>query len=262
MRKYAAALPVKTRSGQITDRIHTNSFLTLRTLPITVNPQGQYDGDRDASFTWHSPFQGNIKGLFMDLDALKDQFRHKQRADLSEIDIALRALPFLIREIERLERELDESRSRIAQLSAQLNKAYPLSKKGKKGQGEWDVRIDEEKNRLYLQLSGHFDYQAAKVASNAIVSILPSLRENADAINDLSRIKGFDNRAMFHIRKVIYTLEYVGVRRMVRILGDNSKLSDFLAGMYSNDAPYQMATAGSVEEAEALLDHSRKFLKT
>ncbi|MDX9786751.1 MAG: hypothetical protein RBT11_08240 [Desulfobacterales bacterium] len=198
----------------------------------------------------------------MDLNTLKTQFRHKQKADLSDIDTALSAVPFLIREIERLEKELTESKNRIAQLSSQLTKAPPSFKKGKKGQGEWDVRIDEDKNRLFLQLSGFFDYQAAKMASNAIVSVLPSLRENADAINDLSGIKGFDNRALFHIRKVIYTLEYVGVRRVVRILGEKAELSDILRNIYSNEAQYQMAMAESIEEAEALLDRSRKFLKT
>lgn len=198
----------------------------------------------------------------MDLNTLKKQFRHKQKADISDIDTALRAVPFLIREIERLENELAQYKSRITLLSAQLNKRFPLSKKGKKGQGEWEVRIDAEKNRLYMHLSGFFDYQAAKVASNTIVSMLSALQENADAINDLSKLEGFDKKAVFHIRKVMYTLEYVGIRRVVRILGDNAEMAAIFNNLYSTEAQYQLAAARNVAEADAILDQSLKFLKT
>ena len=133
----------------------------------------------------------------MDLNALKKQFRHKQKAELSDIDTALKAVPFLIREIERLENQLAQYKSRLTLLSSQINKRFPLTKQGKKGEGEWEIRIDEEKNRLYIKLSGFFDYQAAKIASNTIVSMMSALLENADAVNDLSELKGFDKRAIF-----------------------------------------------------------------
>ncbi|MFH0725882.1 MAG: hypothetical protein V2B19_05960 [Pseudomonadota bacterium] len=198
----------------------------------------------------------------MDLNLLKEKFKHKRKAELSDLDLALTAVPFLVREVERLEAELENNKSRIAHLSSLLNKRPPTSRKGKRGEGTWEVRIDEDKNRLYMSLSGFFNYQSAKEASNTIISLLTSLRENGDAINDLRELKGFDQRALFHIRKVFYTLDYVGVKRVVRVMRDDPQLLSHLNPIYSSEAGYQMSVAKSVEDAEAILDQSRQFLKT
>jgi hypothetical protein len=197
----------------------------------------------------------------MDLNLLKEKFKHKQKAELSDIDLALNAVPFLVREVERLEVELESNKSRITQLSSMLNKRAPTSKKGKKGQGVWEVRVDEDKNRLFMTLSGIFDYQSAKEASNTIISVLANLRENADAVHDLRGLKGFDQRAVFHFRKIIYTLDYVGVKRVVRIVSDAPQLLSHLKKIYSNEVDCQMSAAKSLEDAEAFLDRSRQFLK-
>jgi hypothetical protein len=197
----------------------------------------------------------------MDIEALKNHFRHKRKADLSEIDLALKAVPFLVREIERLEKELQDAKDRIGQLNVLLNKRPALSREGSRGEGSWNVRVDEGKNRLYLTLSGHFDYQSGKVASNSIIAVLSNLRENADAVNDLRELKGVDRRAMFHLRKIIYTLDYVGVRRIIRLLNTDEELLNVLKAIYPKQADYQMSIAKSVEEADAILDSSRKFLK-
>jgi hypothetical protein len=198
----------------------------------------------------------------MDLNLLKEKFRHKRKVELADLDLALNAVPFLVREMERLEAELESHKSRIAHLSSLLNKRPPASKKGKRGEGAWEVRIDEDKNRLYMSLSGYFNYQSAKEASNTIISTLTNLRENADAINDLRELKGFDPRAVFHIRKLVYTLDYVGVKRVVRIMKDDPQLLSHLNSVYSGEASYQMSMAKSLEDAEAILDRSRQFLKT
>ena len=197
----------------------------------------------------------------MELNLLKEKFRHKQKAELSDIDLALTAVPFLVREVERLEAELESHKSRITHLSNMLNKRPPTSKKGKKGQGAWEAYVDEDKNRLFMTLSGIFDYQSAKEASNAIISVLANLRENADAIHDLRGLKGVDQRAVFHFRKVIYTLDYVGVKRVVRVMSDAPQLIPHLKKIYANEADYQMSAAISLEDAEAILDRSRQFLK-
>jgi hypothetical protein len=197
----------------------------------------------------------------MELDLLKEKFRHKRKAELSDLDLVLNAVPFLVREVERLEAELENRTNRIAHLSSLLNKRPPTSKKGKKGGGEWEVRIDEDKNRLYMSLSGFFTSQSAKEASNIIISMLANLRENADAISDLRELKEFDQRAVFHIRKVFYTLDYVGVKRVVWIMKEDPQLLSQLKHIYSSEAGYQMSVAKSLEDAEAILEHSRQFLK-
>lgn len=197
----------------------------------------------------------------MDIEKLKKQYRHKRKLDYADIDTALRAVPFLLREFEKLEEELKYQKGRIAHLNAALNKQPSLEKKGEKGKGQWVIRIDEEKNRLYLKLSGYFDYQAAKVASYQITSVISNLRANADAINDLSDLKGFEKRAVFHIRKIIHTLDYVGVNRVVRITDPGSKISTILDRLYQDEKSYTVSQAGSLQEADSILDQGGQFLK-
>jgi hypothetical protein len=197
----------------------------------------------------------------MDLNLLKEKYRHKRQVEMSDIELALKAVPFLVREVERLETELESQKGRITHLSGMLNKRPPTSRKGQKGQAAWEVRIDEEKNRLYMSLSGFFDYHSAKEASNTIISTLVNLRQNADAINDLEGLTGFEQRSIFHIRKIIYTLDYVGVKRMVRIMNEDPGLAVYLKQIYSTEAGLQISTAPSVKDAEIMLDQSRQFLK-
>lgn len=197
----------------------------------------------------------------MDIETLKKQYRHKRKLDYADIDTALKAVPFLVREIEKLEEEIKHQKERVAHLKSAMNKQPQLEKIGKKGKAQWAVRIDEEKNRLYMKLSGYFDYQSAKVASSHVTSVISNLRSEADAVNDLSELKGFDKRAVFHIRKVIHTLDYVGVKRVVRIAHPDSKISSVLDRLYQDEKSYVVSQAGSIKEADSILEKGRQFLK-
>ena len=61
----------------------------------------------------------------MDLNEIKEKFRHKTRADLQDVDLALRAVPVLVREIERLEKLLNESEKKYNHLSDLFGKKRP-----------------------------------------------------------------------------------------------------------------------------------------
>ena len=201
-------------------------------------------------------------GQLMDLDALKAKFRHKTSVDLKDIDIALNAVPFLVREVERLEGELAERNKRIAHMQSQLKRRIPLSKVGKKGAAEWEARVDEDANRLYIRLAGGFDYASAKAASNAILQVLPNIRKGFDVINDISGLgPEFPPKALFHLRKVMYNLKKMGAARVVRIVPQGQALIR-LFDQAAQGAGFQVHTAASLAEAEALLDRSSRFLKT
>lgn len=195
----------------------------------------------------------------MDLSDIKTRFRHRAKANLTDIDIVLEALPMLVREVERLESEVAEAEKRIAHLS---RKQPPLFKKGRKGAAKWDVRVDENKNRLYLYLSGRFDLNGAKLASNHIISISFNLREGFDLINDVTELTlTLDKKVIFHIRKVIYHLEQAGLRRSVRVVApDNQNTSHLFAKMLPDGVISE--TAQSLEEAESMLENARRFLKS
>jgi hypothetical protein len=197
----------------------------------------------------------------MDLAALKSKYRHKTAVDLKDFDTALSAVPFLVREVERLEGELADREKRIAHLQSQLQRRTPLARVGKKGACQWETRVDEETNRLTIRLAGDFDYAGAKAASNAILQVLPNIRQDFDVINDISDLGPvFPPKAMFHLRKVLYSLKKSGAARVVRVAPKTQTLI-LPFDQAAQEAGFKVLTAGSLAEAQALLEHSSRFLK-
>ena len=199
----------------------------------------------------------------MDLNEIKLKFKHKAKADLKDLDLILEAMPFLVREIERLEKQIAEYEKRIEHLSSLMKRKPPLDKKGQKGESEWQTRVDEEKNRLYIELSGKFDYKSAKLASNGVITVLPNLREEFDVIVDISKVdKDYDRKALFHIKKIMFSLKELGVKRLIRI--DNPEAPGFttIFKNTSKEDTFQTSVANSVSEGEDILENVSKFLKT
>ncbi len=199
----------------------------------------------------------------MNLDELKEKFKHKSSVDLKDIDIALKAVPFLIREVMQMEGQLKENEKRIAHLSDLINKKRPpLDKKGQKGDAKWETSVDEENNRLYIKLSGKFDYKSAKMASNSILTILPNLRDGFDVIDDISELDPeVSKRIMFHLKKVQYNLEQLKISRVIQIINPEVET---LAGLFDAGAKekgYQIYKVENIKDAESILQSGGKFLK-
>ena len=197
----------------------------------------------------------------MDLKELKDKFRHKTKADIADIDIALNAVPFLVRTVEALESQLSEYEKRVAHLEQQLSKRKPFSYKGSKEGLEWRANLDDKKNRLLIVFSGSVNHKTAKLATNSIHPIFSNMRRGSNVILDVSSLVGFSNRVMFHFRKVLYTLDVMGAEKVIYILPPGG--TD-LANAFRNVSDalgFQVFTAASVEEADAIFEKSSHFLK-
>lgn len=199
----------------------------------------------------------------MDINELKQRFRHKNSADIKDVDIALKAVPFLVREYERFEKQIQEYEKRIDHLSELLNrKRPPLERKGEKSGAKWETRVDEETNRLYIKLSGKFNYKTAKLASNSILQIIPNLRDGFDVIDDVSEMDSDVNkRLMFHLKKVKYHLEQLDIARVIRIINPRSAA---LAGLFDAGAKekgYQVYKVQTLKDAESILENVGRFLK-
>jgi len=51
--------------------------------------------------------------------------------------------------------------------------------------GEWSIDVDESANRLYVELSGHFEAAEAAEVTEAIVDAAGFLAEGFDIVSDL-----------------------------------------------------------------------------
>jgi hypothetical protein len=197
----------------------------------------------------------------MDLQELKNKFKHKTKADISDIDIALNAVPFLVRKVDALEAELDEYEKRVRHLEKRLNKQRPHSFKGSKNGLTWNANLDDKKNRIALLFSGAITHRTAKLASNSIHPVFSNMREGCNAIIEISRLSGFNNRVMFHFRKILYTLDLMGAQKVIFILPpDDTPIKEAFLNI-SENLGYQVFTALSVEEADSVLEQSSQFLK-
>lgn len=199
----------------------------------------------------------------MNLEELKAKFRHKTSVDMKDVDLALKAVPYLVRELENLERRLQESEKKYEHLADLVNKKRPpLAKEGQRGKARWKVRADEEKNRLYVELAGTFDNRSAKLASSSIIAILPNLRESFEVINDIRELETVaDKRTLFHIRKVMYHLTQVGVGKTVRVISPDKGSMNGIFDAGAKEAGLKTVKADSIENAEAMLESVGKFLK-
>jgi len=198
----------------------------------------------------------------MDLATIKEKFKHKTTVDLKDIDIALRAVPILIKELARLESKLEESKKRIEHLASLTKKRPPLEKNGKRGDTSWESKVDEEQNRLYIKFIGKYDYKTAKFASNGIITILPNLRDAFDVvINILEMNPTINKRTQFQMRKFLYHLERIGIARVICIGKSDTRE---ISGLFIADlkvAGCQVNVVDSVEKAENILESVKSFLK-
>ena len=199
----------------------------------------------------------------MDIEELKNKFLHKSVADVKDVDLALRAAPFLIREVVRLEEELQEAEKRIQHISAQFRKQPPLSKKGKKGEAEWNISLDDKKNRLYVTLMGKFDHRSGKLATNHLNLVLENVRKQFDVVFDITLLSpDVSNRANFHLRKAVYTLNRMGVKSVVRVVDPKVNYTLSILEERNRDVTYRVFTVNCLRDAELTLDNEGRYLKT
>lgn len=192
-----------------------------------------------------------------DINELKEKYEKKTRVSLSDLPQLQTMVPILIREISRLEKELQEAKAYIANLE---KKKPPTRKKGTMGKAEWDVSYDMKKNRLNLTLKGIFDSKSAKLASNAIISVLDHTVKGFDLINDIRELEAIaDMKSVFHLKKTWYHLVQTGINRTVRVVGAKETMAAILFAKYFKQGPNTMVVQ-TLEDAIHALENDGKFL--
>lgn len=199
----------------------------------------------------------------MDLEDLKEKFKTKMRVDLKDVDLALRATPFLCREVCRLEEELAVSEQRIKFLTEQLNRRLPpLEKEGERKGCKWKSEIDTKHNLMFIILSGEFDYRTAKVATNQMLETLTHLQKGCGILFDVSGISsGSDKKLIFHLRKTMHHLRQIGIKRIVYVPSPTLSALGYVFEEYSDKDGFKVHKTSSVEDGKTALLNMDRFLK-
>lgn len=203
----------------------------------------------------------------MDLEELKAKFQSKAVADLKDINLVLKATPFLVREVIRLEEALAESERRIQHLAGMLRRNPPTHRSGKKDQAAWKISIDERQNRLYIQLFGKIEKQSGKLISNAILSVMENLHSGFSVVVDLRKmVSDVDARTRFYFRKTAYAFSQVQAEPIVRVMEDSQSMAflfedaeDRCPSMQGAEDVHRVRT---LEEADTLLDNLGRYLRS
>lgn len=127
-----------------------------------------------------------------------------------------------------------------------------------KSGASWEVDIDREKNRLYLELDGFLEADAAGAAADATIEGAEMLDDGFDMVNDLSNFQPSDQEAMDHIERGKQGIAKNGVAAVVRVMSESTTGQMQFDRAGEDEESYQLAMADSTEKAEKLLDKRRQ----
>lgn len=118
------------------------------------------------------------------------------------------------------------------------------------------LKIDISKNRLYITMTGFFNYEEMKKWAEETVSTVKKLPRGFDVITDISQFKPTTPEGTKEIERVQSFLKTSGVRRGVQVVGEN-----VLAGLQfkrmSVLSGYDPTNVDTPAEAEKLLNSQK-----
>lgn len=200
----------------------------------------------------------------MDIEWICEKYHKRTSIDVKDISDVLKAVPVLIRQLYALEAELSKANERIQLLERNSVHRPIMRHQGHKGKGYWDVRGDLNGSLLIIQLSGQFDYYAAKQVSNILLDMLTQFSSGLDVIIDLRKMENTHNaRAYFHFRKVEFTMKEIGVSRLVLVFDPgktSNSISDFLYARLKKKKLFKIYDATSIKNAVHFLKETAKHL--
>lgn len=119
----------------------------------------------------------------------------------------------------------------------------------------YDIRADTSQNRLYLDITGRVDGEEMQAAADKTIQEAEKLQSDFDIINDLSGFRPPSPEAAKPIKVAQEKLKEMGLNRTIRVVDDDT--SQVVVSAFerrSKDVGYSGEQAGSVAEAEALLE--------
>jgi hypothetical protein len=119
--------------------------------------------------------------------------------------------------------------------------------------GEFTLRAEKMKNRLYLAFAGSFADTEVKETARLIIREAGKLEPGFDAINDIGSCRPMSPEVNAVLKETQQLLKKMGMRRVVRVIGD-ALIAGVLISRNAREIGYCAATARTVDEAEKLLE--------
>jgi hypothetical protein len=120
--------------------------------------------------------------------------------------------------------------------------------------GQWTVEVDEERNRLYLELSGVFEAGDAAEAAEATLSAAERLDADVEMIDDISELQIGDQDAAARLETVKERLSEQGLTTAVRVRPAATATEAQFAEAGEDVEDYEVRTVDTVAAAEDALD--------
>ncbi|MCJ7772951.1 MAG: hypothetical protein MUP22_07445 [Desulfobacterales bacterium] len=125
--------------------------------------------------------------------------------------------------------------------------------------GEYFIKANIEKNRLYMTLKGFFNVEEVTDAADKTIEEVKKLQTGFDIINDIREFIPGTEIVMRHIQRAQEFNKERGVKRIVRIVKESDKGAAKITKVQFRKSQekiegYEAIEAPSVEEAERMLD--------
>jgi hypothetical protein len=117
-----------------------------------------------------------------------------------------------------------------------------------------EIRVDQDKNRLFIRLAGRISRQEAEQVLDRMVFEIGRLKEGFAVINDISEFRLGDLGAVGVLRDTVNYLAGHGVGRVIRVVG-GSRIG---LVQFARATPilnkYKVTTVPTIRDAESLLE--------
>ena len=118
----------------------------------------------------------------------------------------------------------------------------------------YEVRIDQQKNRLYFTLKGFLKAEEIKRATAETIAQMRQLPPGFCVITNISEFAPATPEAAEHIKQMQAVSSQLGVKKVVRVVKSAVSSLQFKRTQREAGAKYETCDVHSVAEAEQLLD--------
>jgi hypothetical protein len=125
----------------------------------------------------------------------------------------------------------------------------------------YTVRADIVKNRLYITLSGYFQYQEMKECTDKTIMEAHKLKPGFDVITDISQFKAVDQETLAEVKRGQEHFKKSGVKHAIRVQG-SSIITSIQFARSGKAVDYLAATVATVADAEIFLEREAKLAGT